>query len=259
MNEMKPISNSHNNIYKIAIILLLAYAAYSSAMKDLSRLQEVAGNVQAMTSEGLGGLAKVYGATRSLAEDPQLARGPEANQLSGTPRVEILATGGSVELAGFQNESGSSSVRREFSDNSSRVTTLANVRSKHTCDKQKEKQKTFDTWSVVAQLPKRTELLRHSVAVEPGVELDRLASRRARVRAIINRIPAEAEKADWPSISEFKTLNEAIGRGVTMKHSLESELKSRSVETSETAPQYFFEKVMRLAESETDNSETNDE
>ncbi len=58
MNEMKPISNFRNNLYRVAIILLLAYAAFSTAMKDLDRLQELAGNVQSATTNGLGGLAE---------------------------------------------------------------------------------------------------------------------------------------------------------------------------------------------------------
>ncbi len=109
MKEMKPISNFKNNLYQVAIILLLAYAAFSTAMKDLDRLQEVAGNVQAATSAGLGSLAKVYSATKSLTEGAELARAPQG-ELTESARVDIVAAGGSVALAGFNDASGSAKL-----------------------------------------------------------------------------------------------------------------------------------------------------
>ena len=174
MNEMKPISNSRNNMYKVAIILLLAYAAYSSAMRDLNRLHEVAGEVHQFTSQGLGGLAKVYSATRSFAEGPQLARGPVIEASIEYPRNEIIDAGGSGELTGFDHGSVPAITSDQKADRYSSVTHFREasyVRSESgssekqsACElRKKEQEKAIEKdfkWRELAQVSTRMALLR---------------------------------------------------------------------------------------------------
>ncbi|HEU4479381.1 MAG TPA: hypothetical protein VFR80_12755, partial [Pyrinomonadaceae bacterium] len=142
MKEMKPISNFKNNLYQVAIILLLAYAAFSTAMKDLDRLQEVAGQVQTATSIGLGSLAKVYSATKSLTEGAELARAPQRESIESA-RVDIVAAGGSVALAGLNDAAAGSA---------------------NSCPVRKQPlSKPVDQplkWTVVAHAPKQVRFLR---------------------------------------------------------------------------------------------------
>lgn len=104
MIENKPISKSRDTVYRVVIILIMAVAAYSSAMKELNRLQEVAGSVHEFTSAGLGGLARVYAATMSLGEGSQFTTGPEMSFVDGFNWNAPVATGGSMELQGLDRD-----------------------------------------------------------------------------------------------------------------------------------------------------------
>lgn len=104
MIENKPISKSRDTLYKVVIILIVAIAAYSSAMKELNRLQEVAGSLHYFTSEGLGGLARVYAATMSVSEDSQFIAGPETSSVDGFNWAAPVATGGSMEVQGLERD-----------------------------------------------------------------------------------------------------------------------------------------------------------
>lgn len=248
MNEMKPISNSRNNMYKVAIILLLAYAAFSSAMKDLNRLQEVAGNVQEITSDGLGGLAKVYSATRSLAEGPQLARGPEAGTPTESPRIEVIAAGGSVELIGLEREAVAKSANHgkaelapdEKQHGDTKVadiktakhfrSEIAQAGNKIACDSRKNEQQNFAGKAdkdvhlkVLAQNPPVVGFVRRGVQIESDVDVAISSPARTMFRRIIRKAPARAGGAQWPGVSEFKTLNEVMGLRLASAKSDEAE------------------------------------
>jgi hypothetical protein len=54
VTEMNRNRSSEKTGYKIILILLIAFAALSNAMKDLNRLQELASSLQEVTSEWLG-------------------------------------------------------------------------------------------------------------------------------------------------------------------------------------------------------------
>jgi len=247
MNEMKPISNFRNNFYQVAIILLLAYAAFSSAMKDLDRLQEVAGNVQSATASGWGGLAKVYSATKSLAQGTELAQAPEMSSLSESPRVDIIAAGGSVALASFAGDSAN-----VFSSDKSLA--LEKVHSKLACPlRKRELPKTPDkdlNWNVVAQAP-RMELLRHEFPIKHDAEIARLLRREPRLRAIISKLPVKAGKGDWSNVGEFKSLIDVIGFGLKAAQAEEAEIEK--VETTEDATRHLFEFKRGVSDSEKDD------
>jgi hypothetical protein len=104
MTEMKPISNSRSKAYKVAIILLVAVAAYSSAMKDLNRLQELAGNIHEFTTELLGGLPIVHAAAMPLAGNSCANVGPEANSVEGFRWNGRVAPGASIEIKGVNGD-----------------------------------------------------------------------------------------------------------------------------------------------------------
>src|SRR4026207_1822051 len=167
MNEMKPISNFKNNLYKVAIILLLAYAAVSTAMKDLDRLQEFAGSVHAATADGLGSLARVYFATRSLTDTPEVARAEEVN-VPETPHIDIIAAGASVALAGFDPDAdfATETLLRTKTHNAA----LCSLRKREPVASPKA---TFRdvSWNAVAQLQKRDELLRRELPVAADAEV----------------------------------------------------------------------------------------
>lgn len=250
MNEMKPISNFKNNLYQVAIILLLAYAAFSSAMKDLDRLQQVAGNVQTATANGLGELAKVYSATRSMADGAEVARVPESS-IDESPRVAIIAAGGSVTLAGFDRKSAT-----ELTSDSS----FANrTHSKTSCPLTKrELPKAIEKdlkWTTVAQLPKRVELLDYQISPEHDAELPRSFRRGPRIRAIINRLPLKAGKKNWSNVGEFKSLSDVIGFGLKVANTEAVELERRT-DTNDEAPHYLFDFKRGASDSEKDDSET---
>lgn len=222
MNEMKPISNSRNNMYKVAIILLLAYAAYSSAMKDLNRLHEVAGEVHQFTSQGLGGLAKVYFATRSFAEGQELARGPVIVASSEYPRNEIIDAGGSGELTGFDHESLQGITSNQKADRYSSMTPFRETgylradssEKQSACElRQKEKDKAIEKdlkWSELAQAPTRLALLRRGFQNQKDIDIEALA-RTGRFRTIIRKGQAKPTEAHWPTVNEFKTFTGVIG------------------------------------------------
>lgn len=222
MNEMKPISNSRNNMYKVAIILLLAYAAYSSAMKDLNRLHEVASEVHQVTSQGLGGLAKVYSATKSFAEGPQLARGPVIVASSEYPSNEIIDAGGSGELTGFDHESLPGISSNQKADRSSSMTPFREIsylradssEKQSACElRKKEKEKAIEkdlSWSELAQVPTRMALLRRGFQNQKDIDIEALA-RTGRFRTIIRKAPAKQADAHWPTVNEFKTFTGVIG------------------------------------------------
>lgn len=98
MIEMKPISKSRDTIYKVAIILIGAVAAYSNAIKELNRLQELVGSVQQFTSAGREGLARVYAATKSPDESPESIGGPEISGMDELRPSGLISTGVSIEL-----------------------------------------------------------------------------------------------------------------------------------------------------------------
>lgn len=251
MNEMKPISNFKNNLYKVAIILLLAYAAYSTAMKDLDRLQEVAGNVESATTAGLGSLAKVYSATRTLADGAELARAPQVNSTIESPRVDTIAAGGSVALAGLER----SETTGRQSENSS-VQKVHNASSCPVRQREFPKAVTKDLkWDVVAQPQKRNELLRHELPITADVELARLVGREPRLRAIIRKLPLKSGKTQWTDVGEFKSLSDLIGFGlkVARVHDSAGDRKVDPVEATEDASRYVIE--FKQGASDTDREE----
>lgn len=104
MTENKPISKSRDTVYRVVIILIVAVAAYSNAMKELNRLQEMMGGAHEFTETGLGGLAKVYAATRSLSEGSQVTSTPETSSADGLAWNGPVATGGSIEIKGLDKD-----------------------------------------------------------------------------------------------------------------------------------------------------------
>ncbi len=77
---------------------------------------------------------------------------------------------------------------------------------------------------MVAQVPKRMELLRAEFPRDHDARIATLISRGPRVRAIINKVPTKSGKGDWSNVSEFKSLSDVIGFG----------LKAAQVEVAET-------------------------
>ena len=246
MNEMKPISNFKNNLYQVAIILLLAYAAFSTAMKDLDRLQEVAGNVQSATASSLGGLAKFYSATKSLAQGTELAQAPQVT-LSESPRVDIIAAGGSVTLASFASDS-------SIVFGKDKSVAIEKAHSKFACSlRKRDLPKATDkdlNWDVVAQAPKRMELLRHELPIKHDADIARLLRREPRLRAIISKLPIKAGKGDWSNVGEFRSLSDVIGFGLKAAQAEEAEI--RKVETTEDATRHVFEFKRAVSDSEKD-------
>lgn len=254
MNEMKPISNFRNNLYRVAIILLLAYAAFSTAMKDLDRLQEVAGNLQSATVNGVGGLARVYSATKSLAHGTEIAQAPKANAWSETTRVDIIAAGGSVALAGF-NEDSAPSLR------SNKLFVAEKVHNALACPlRKRELPKAVDqdlNWNVVAQVPERLELLRHEFPRDHDPRIATLVRRGPKLRAIINKVPTKTGKAEWSNVSEFKSLSDVIGFGLKAAQVEEAEAEQQA-ETTEEATRYLFELRRSAGDSEKDDLATHE-
>jgi hypothetical protein len=252
MNEMKPISNFKNNLYKVAIILLLAYAAFSSAMKDLDRLQEVAGNVHAATADGLGSLAKVYSATKSLTDTPEVARAEEVNAPE-TPRVDIVAAGASVALTGFdQNaDDAAENLLRTKTHNAASCP----LRKRESVDSPKATFKDMK-WNAVAQLQKRDELLRRELPVAADGEVASLLRREPRLRAFIKKLPAAAGKTKWSNVSEFKSLGDVISFGFKAAKVEEAQIERhvQRVEAGDDASHQVFE-FKRGADSERDELE----
>ena len=251
MNEMKPISNFKNNLYQVAIILLLAYAAYSSAMKDLDRLLQVAGSVQVATTNGLGGLAKVYSATQSLADGPELAQLP-ATSITESPRVDIIATGGSVSLAGFDRASETEPVNNVFVAAARRHNKLACPLRKQELPKATERN---FKWEVVAQLPKDRELLNYELPAERDAAIARVIRRGPRMRTFINKLPVKASKEKWSNVGEFKSLSEVIGLGLKAAGVEEAEIERRVKATDESG-HYVFEFKRGASDSERDDLES---
>lgn len=252
MNEMKPISNFKNNLYKVAIILLLAYAAFSSAMKDLDRLQEVAGNVHAATADGLGSLARVYSATRALTDTPEVARAEEVN-MAQTPRADIIAAGASVALTGFDQD-------EDIATESLRATKTHNAAS---CPLRKRESVDSPTatfrdvnWNAVAQLQKRDELLRRELPVAQNAEVATLLRREPRLRAFIKKLPAAAGKTKWSNVSEFKSLGDVISFGLKAAkvEAAQIERHVQRVEAGDDESHQVFE-FRRASDSERDELE----
>ncbi|MGI8918254.1 MAG: hypothetical protein ACR2H6_06600 [Pyrinomonadaceae bacterium] len=252
MNEMKPISNFRNNLYQVAIILLLAYAAFSTAMKDLDRLQELAGNVQSATANGLGGLARVYSTTKSLAEGPEIAQARKTNASPEAPRVSIIAAGGSVALDGLDEDSTPGLRSNKLFANEKAHNALA-------CPlRKRELPKAVDqdlNWKVVAQIPERMELLRHEFADNPDPRVATMIRRGPRVRAIINKVPVKPGKGDWSNVGEYKSLSDVIGFGLKAAQ-VEAAETERTGETTEEATRYLFEFKRTTADSEKDDLAT---
>jgi hypothetical protein len=256
MNEMKPISNFRNHLYQVAIILLLGYAAVTSAMKDLDRLQEVAGNVQSATASGLGSLAKVYSATKSLAPGAEVAQAPAAHAWSEAPRVNIIAAGGSVALAGFGEDAAPNS-------GSNKIFAAGKTHSALACPlRKRELPKAADqdlNWNVVAQLPtrapvrERIELLRNEFPNEHDPRIATLIRRAPRLRAFLNKVPAKAGKGDWSNVGEFKSLGHVIGFGLKAAAQIEDAELQRHVETTEDATRYLFESKSGGSDAEKDD------
>lgn len=253
MNEMKPISNFRNNLYQVAIILLLAYAAVSTAMKDLDRLQELAGSVQSVTTDGLGSLAKVYSATKSLTHDPEMAQAP-TNAWSEAPRVNIIAAGGSVALAGVDENSAPGLRSNKLFANEKVHNALACTLRKRELPKAADQD---FKWNVVAQVPERMELLRHELPREHDPRIATLMRRGPRLRAIINKVPTKAGKRDWSNVSEFKSLADVIGFGLKAAQ-VEAAETEPQVETVEDAPRYLFESKRNAGDSEKDDLATHE-
>ncbi|HKR60328.1 MAG TPA: hypothetical protein VJS64_11395 [Pyrinomonadaceae bacterium] len=260
MNEMKPISNSKSKLYQVAIILLLAYAAISTAMRDLDRLQGVAGTVQTATTDGLGHLAKVYSATRSLANGAELAQEPQASSTSAASTSDALAAGGSIALAGFS----------EAADHESDNQLVARVHNKDACPLRKRelpKATSKDwNWDAVAQVPtqidlKGTELLSHNINVDHDEEIARVVRRSPKLRSFINKLPLRPGKEQWSSVGEFKSLNDVIGFGFKAAARAEGPESGRRVErvervdASEDGSKYLFEFKRSASDSERDELE----
>jgi hypothetical protein len=254
MDEMKPISNFRNNLYRVAIILLLAYAAFSTAMKDLDRLQELAGNVQSATTNGFDGLAKVYSATKSLAHGPEMAQAPKSNAWSGAPRVNIIAAGGSVALDGLAEDAAPGLRSNKFFVNEKVHSALA-------CPlRKRELPKAVDhdlNWNVVAQVPQRMELLRHEFRRNDDPRIATLIRRGPRLRAIINKVPTKAGKGDLSNVSEFKSLADVISFGLKAAQ-VEAAETERQVETTEEATRFLFESKRSASDSEKDDLATHE-
>jgi hypothetical protein len=259
MNEMKPISNFRNKLYQVAIILLLAYAAFSTAMKDLDRLQEVAGNVQSATANGLGGLASVYSATKSLAHGAEIAQAPKANAWSESPRVNIIAAGGSVALAGLDKDSAPGLRNNKLFAN--KLFANEKVHSALACPLPKrELPKTVDqdlNWNVVAQVPERMELLRHEFSREHDPRIATVIRRGPRLRAIINKLATKPGKGGWSNVGEFKSLSDVIGFGLKAAQVEDAETE-RQVATTEEATRYLFEFKRSAGDSENDDLATHE-
>lgn len=269
MNEMKPISNSRNNMYKVAIILLLAYAAYSSAMRDLNHLHEVAGEVHQFTSQGLGGLAKVYSATRSFAEGPQLAPGTVIVASSEYPRNEIIDAGGSGELTGFDQESVSIITSDQKADRYSSLTPFREAtylrpdssEKRSACElrqkeKEKEKEKAIEknlNWRELAQVPTRVALLRRGFQNQKDIDIETLA-RTGRFRMIIRKAQAKPADTQWPTVNEFKNFTGVIGMKL-LPQSEEAE-PDFEVGVSDETSLPLLEKVKRgvVVTEDTDNA-----
>ena len=246
MNEMKPISNFKNNLYQVAIILLLAYAAFSTAMKDLDRLQEVAGSVRAASYNGLGGLAKVYSATKSLADEAELAWAPQG-ELTAPPRVDIVAAGGSVELSGFNDAVASAKVSCPVRK---RTVTEPVVKDLN--------------WNVVAQVPRRVRFLRdEKISVEKEAEIAALIQSAPRLRAFINKLP-KSGRTQWSNVNEFKSLNDVSGFEFKVAHRKDAEREAAeiepsvqpSVETTDAPSRYVLEIKRGVSDDDSDNLET---
>ena len=265
MNEMKPISNSRNNMYKVAIILLMAYAAFSSAMKDLNRLHEVAGEVHQFTSQGLGGLAQVYSATRSFAEGPQLASGSVSEVSSEYPRNEIIDAGGSVELTGFDHKSLPRIPSDQKADRYSSVMPFREVgyvrsesgssEKQSACElRKKEKEKAIEkdlNWKVLAQVPSQMALLRRGFENQNDIDIEVLA-RSGRFRTIIRKVPAKTADARWPTVNEFK-FRDVVGKKLRAPESEDAKPDFEAGVSDETSLP-LLEKVKRgVVTEDTDN------
>ena len=243
MNETKPISNFKNNLYQVAIILLLAYAAFSTAMKDLDRLRQVASDVQSATASGLGGVAKVYSATRSLAHstaDIEIAQAPETTSSAEPARVDIIAAGGSVALASFD---------AKFA---------TRVQSKLSCPLRKRElpqaaEKDLN-WNVVARAPQRMTYLRQELPSKHNTEIASLLRREPRLRAIISKLPVKTDKNKWSKVGEFKSLGELIDLGLKAAQLEDAEIET--VVTNEDATRRVFEfKGTSDSQSDSDKDE----
>ena len=255
MNEIKPISNFRNNLYQVAIILLLAYAGFSTAMKDLDRLQAVVGDVQSATAHGWGGLAKVYAATKSLAHGPELAQATEPIALPEAPQANIIAAGGSVALTGFDGGSVADVSRHKIFTSGKVHNALACPLRKRELPKAASEDLNWNVvaQNVVAQVPERMEFLRHEFTFKDNPEIATLIRRAPRARAIIKKLPAKADKAKWSNVGEFKSLGDAIGFGLKAAQVEDAEVQ-RNVETSEDATRYLFEFKRGVSDSEKDES-----
>ncbi|MDQ3473791.1 MAG: hypothetical protein M3447_08650 [Acidobacteriota bacterium] len=254
MNEMKPISNFRNNLYQVAIILLLAYAAFSTAMKDLDRLQAVAGNVQSATANGISGLARVYSASKSLADGAELAPGPTVNAWAESRRVSIIAAGGSVELAGFAEDSAPGLRTNKLFVNEKAHSALACPLRKRELPKAVDQDR---KWDVVAQVPERMELLRHEFPRDHDPRIATLIRRGPKVRAIINKVPVKPGKGDWSNVGEFKSLSDVIGFGLKAAQ-VEAAETERQAQTTEEATRYLFEFKRSAGDSEKDDLATHE-
>jgi hypothetical protein len=239
MNEMKPISNFRNNLYQVAIILLLAYAAFSTAMKDLDRLRQVAGEVQSAAVTGLGGLARVYSATRSLTPgtaDTEIAQAPKTSSWAEPSRVDIIAAGGSVALASFDGKF------------------ATRVHSNLSCPlRKRELPQAADkdlNWNVVTRAPQRVEYVRQELPSKHNTEIASLLRREPRLRAIISKLPVKVDKGKWSNVGEFKSLSELIDLGVKAAQLENAEIER--VVTSEDATRRVFE-FKRTTDSQGDS------
>lgn len=268
MNEMKPISKSHNNIYRVAIILLLAYAALSAAMKDLNRLQEVAGEVHQYTSLGVEGLVRVYSATRSLAQEPQLARGPVSGSTSEA-RDEVLAAGGSVELKGLACETDKSVTELPTVARADRDSSMSSFREvkymspeiitgvkQEDCELRKRQQRKVTgkefQWNALAQAPKRFVFLRDRVRKAGDIDVESFA-RSARIK--INKLPARSSRVQWPNVKEFKSLDEILSLRLLPAHKDAVEAGNAAEEAVEEVSLPLLEKVKRgVIDEETNNA-----
>ncbi|HEX4899559.1 MAG TPA: hypothetical protein VFV61_03455, partial [Pyrinomonadaceae bacterium] len=209
-------------------------------------LQEVAGNLQSATASSLGGLAKVYSATKSLAQGTELAQSPQVT-LSEPPRMDVIAAGGSVTLASFASGSAAG-----FSSNKSLA--IEKVHSKLACSlRKRDLPKAADkdlNWEVVAQAPKRMELLRHEFPIKHNAEIAQLLRREPKLRAIISKLPIKAGKGDWSNVGEFRSLSDVIGFGLKAAQAEEAEIQK--VETTEDATRHVFEFKRAVSDSEKD-------
>ena len=254
MNEMKPISNFKNNLYKVAIILLLAYAAFSSAMKDLDRLQQVAGNVQTATADGLGSLARVYAATKSLTDSPEIAAGVDVKAPGASSSVDMIAADASVELTGFDRNQADAS--QNLMAAKTHTASSCSLRKRESSESPKA---TFEQikWNLVAQLPKRDNLLVHEVPVAADAEVARLLRREPRLRAVIKKLPMDPGKTKWSSVSEFKSLGDVISFGFKAAKVEEAQLErqAQGAESGGDGARQVFEFRRGTSDSERDELE----